>query len=186
MSLKIRKRPSTKFENNSSENKPERGKILSVLLKQTTPCFLSVFVSGLTGIRVSNVTHTSVRVDWNPVPELFILGYKVLVQYIPLTETLPRNKTYALVAGLQSNTKYTISILPVHGLTEKRHPVFPENAASIIVSTKRELGKNKLKILQFLYFVKFLHKADINARSIKFFLKQTKVVKVPGAIKGPT
>ena len=99
----------------------------------------SVFVSRPTGLRSSNVTFTSVRVDWNPVPERFIIGYRVFVQGIPLNETRPWKKTSALVAGLRSNTMYVITVLPVHGLTDEKQP--SGNAASIIVTTKREPGK---------------------------------------------
>lgn len=105
--------------------------------------FASVYVSRPTGLRSSNVTLTSVRVDWNPVPERFILGYKVLVNKLRLNKTLHWNKTYALIAGLRSNTKYIISILPVHGLTDEEHPT--GNAASIIVTTKREPGKRMVE-----------------------------------------
>lgn len=103
--------------------------------------FASVFVSRPAGLRTSNVTFTSFRVDWNPVPERFILGYRVLVQNISFNETLPWKKTYTNVLGLRSNTKYTVSVIPVHGLTDGEHPA--ENAASIIVTTKREPGYKK-------------------------------------------
>lgn len=116
--------------------------------------FTSVFVSRPTGLRISNVTLTSVRVDWNPVPERFILGYRVLVQNNPLNKTLHWNETYALVVNLRSNTKFTISVLPVHGLTEKEHP--SGNAASITVTTKRGPGKKKLGFAV-LAVSKFLH-----------------------------
>lgn len=99
----------------------------------------SVFVSRPTGLRSSNVTFTSVRVDWNPVPERFIIGYRVFVQGIPLNETHSWKKTSALVAGLRSNTMHVITVLPVHGLTDEKQP--SGNAASIIVTTKREPGK---------------------------------------------
>lgn len=114
--------------------------------------FTPVFVSRPTGLRTSNLTHTSVRVDWNPVPERFILGYKVLVQKIPLNTTLPWNKTFAYVARLRSNTKYIISVFPVHGLTDEEHPT--EIEASIIVKTKRELGKTIVKSLLFSHRVR--------------------------------
>lgn len=98
-----------------------------------------VFVSRPTGLRISNVTTTSIRVDWNLVPEHFILGYRVLVQNVALNETLSWRKNYALVANLRSNTKYIISVLPIHGLTDEEHP--EGNAAHITVTTKREPGK---------------------------------------------
>lgn len=84
--------------------------------------------------------------DWNPVQERFILGYKVLVQNSPFKVTLPWNKTYAHVVGLRSNSEYTIRVLPVHGLTDEDHPT--GNAASITVTTKRVPGK-KLRIVSF-------------------------------------
>lgn len=112
----------------------------------------SVFVSRPTALRASNVTFTSVRVDWNPVPERFLLGYRVLVQNIPFDETLPWNKTDVNVTGLLNNTKYTISVLPVHGLTDEEYPA--GNAASIIVRTKQEPGKTFFKGLQFSQRVK--------------------------------
>lgn len=76
--------------------------------------------------------------DWNPVPEKFIVGYRVLVQHTPLNETLPWNKNSAIVEGLSSSTRYIISVIPVHGLSDEEHPA--ENSASIIVTTKREPG----------------------------------------------
>ena len=99
----------------------------------------TVFISRPSGLRTSNVTLTSVRLDWNAVPERFILGYKVLVQNVPRNETLYWNKTYAFIKGLWSNTEYIISVFPVHGLTDERHLV--GNGATIIVTTLREPGK---------------------------------------------
>lgn len=101
--------------------------------------FASVYVSKPTRLRASNVTYKSVRVDWSPVLELFILGYRVLLQNVPINETFPWNKTYALITGLRSNTKYVIGILPVHGLTDEKHPV--GNTESIIITTKQVQGK---------------------------------------------
>lgn len=98
-----------------------------------------MFVSKPTQLRASNVTYTSVRVDWNPAPEPFILGYRILVQNIPLNEILSWRKTYAHVSGLSSNTQYIISVSPVHGLTDEEYPV--TNAGSIIVTTKEMEGK---------------------------------------------
>lgn len=98
-----------------------------------------MFVSTPTGLKISNVTFTSIRVDWLPVPERFILGYRILVQNVPLSETVSWNQTYVNVTGLSSNTRYVIGVLPVHGLTDEEHPI--GNAASIIVTTKREPGK---------------------------------------------
>lgn len=114
-------------------------------INETYSLFASVFVSRPTGLRSSNVTLTSVRVDWNPVQERFILGYKILVQNIPLNETLSWNTTYADVIGLRSNTRYVISVLPVHGLTDEEHPT--GNAAKIIVTTMQEPGKILRSIL---------------------------------------
>ena len=98
-----------------------------------------MFVSRPTGLKTSNVTFESVRIDWNPVPELFLLGYRVLVQNIPRNETLHWSKTYANVTGLRGNTTYIITVLPVHGLTDEKHPT--GNGGSITVTTKREPGK---------------------------------------------
>ena len=140
--------------------------------------FASVFVSRPTGLRTSNITTTSVRVEWNPVQERFILGYKVLVQNIPLNQTLPWNKTSALVAGLLSNTKYIISVLPVHGLTLEEHPA--GNTASITVTTKCEPGKKNLRVAVLTlcqHFVKYMH---IPESSIFFAF----VVRGPGTIHG--
>lgn len=106
--------------------------------------FVSVFVSRPTGLRTSNVTLTSVRLDWDPVPERFILGYRVFSLNVSLNETLHWNKTYVNILGLRSNTKYTMSVLPVHGLTDEEHPT--GNAASIIVTTRREPGKTFLRV----------------------------------------
>lgn len=133
--------------------------------------FVSVFVSRLTGLRASNITYTSVRLDWNPVPEPFILGYRVLVQSIQFKDTLSWSKTYVDVAGLSSNTKYIIVVLPFHGLTDEGHP--SGNEEKIIVTTKREQGNQfwrlrnshtVLKILQTTWEkkVKF-HLFDVNA-----------------------
>ena len=119
--------------------KMTRKQKLPVLSMKLFLPFASVFVSRPSGIRTSNVTYTSVRVDWNPVPEPFVLGYRVLVQNIPFNETLPWNKTHATVTGLLSNTKYIIIVLPIHGLTDEEHP--EGNAGSIIVTTMREPGK---------------------------------------------
>lgn len=104
----------------------------------------SVFVSRPTGLKTNNVTLTSIRVEWNPVPERFILGYRIFVPNISFNETLPWNKTSVNVAGLRSNTKYIIKVLPVHGLTDEEHPT--GNAASIVVSTEREPGKTFLRV----------------------------------------
>lgn len=128
--------------------------------------FASVFVSRPTGLRTSNITTTSVRVEWNPVQERFILGYKVLVQNFPLNQTLPWNKTYALVAGLLSNTKYIISVLPVHGLTLEEHSA--GNTASITVTTKREPGKKKFEGCSS-YIVSTFRKVHAHTRIVNFF-----------------
>ena len=41
--------------------------------------------------------------------------------------------------GLNGNTTYIISVLPLHGLTDEEN--FAENAESINITTKPELGK---------------------------------------------
>lgn len=99
--------------------------------------FTSVFVSKLTGLTTSKVTFKSVRVDWNPVSEPFIIGYKIFVQNISLL--VPSNETHAHVGGLNSNTSYILSVLPLHGLTDEENSA--KNAESIIITTKPELGK---------------------------------------------
>lgn len=121
----------------------------------------SVFVSRPTGLRTSNVSFTSVRVDWNPVPERFILGYRVLVQNTSLNWTLHWNKTYANIVGLRSSTEYIIRVLPVHGLTDVKHP--SGNAASILVTTKREPGKQFLGIRRSPIVPKFPHRVQLTA-----------------------
>ena len=113
-------------------------KAISFMKFNLFSCLLPVFVSRPTGLRASYVTQRSVRVDWNPALEKFIVGYRVFVQNIPFNETLPWNKNSARVAGLSSNTRYIISVVPVHGLSDEEHPA--ENSASIIVTTKREQG----------------------------------------------
>lgn len=118
-----------------------------------------VFVSSLTGLRTSHVTFTSVRLDWNPVPERFIIGYRVVVQNIPLIKTLSWNKTSDIITGLRSNTRYTISVSPVHGLTGEENPV--QSSANIMVTTKQEPGKKNLKGLLFWHCIKISH---INSR----------------------
>lgn len=135
--FKDTKKPSEANEKNKIQLDGKINLLFS-LMKLILLC-ASVFVSRPTGLRSSNVTFTSVRVDWNPVPERFIIGYRVFVQGIPLNETRPWKKTSALVAGLRSNTMYVITVLPVHGLTDEKQP--SGNAASIIVTTKREPGK---------------------------------------------
>lgn len=81
--------------------------------------------------------------DWIPVPERFVLGYRVFVQNTSLTVFIPWNQqTFAHVGGLQSNTTYIISVSPLHGLTDKETPV--ENEESIMITTKPELGKQFL------------------------------------------
>ena len=122
--------------------------------------FASVFVSRPTGLKTNNVTFTSVRLDWNPVPERFILGYRILVQNIPLNATIPWNKTSALITGLCSNTRYTISVLPVHGLTDEEYLV--GSAASIIVTTLREPGKKYFRVSNSYNESKFLHEIRIS------------------------
>lgn len=117
-----------------------------------------------TGLRASNITFTSVRVDWNPVPEGFILGYRILGRSLPLNETLPWNKTYAIVAGLRSSTRYIINVLPVHGLSDEKYPA--GNTASIIVTTMREPGKRYLAGVQVSHLVEFLYGGLVAATTI--------------------
>ncbi|PFX34734.1 Protein sidekick-1, partial [Stylophora pistillata] len=99
---------------------------------------LTMFVTKPSGLRINTVTFQSVRVDWNPVPEPFILGYKILVQNIPLKELLPWNRTYAYIGGLLSNTTYIIGVSSFHGLTSEENPI--ENVESINITTKPALA----------------------------------------------
>lgn len=96
-----------------------------------------MFVSNLTGLRASEVTFKSVRVDWNPVSEPFILGYRVIVRNVSLLVSW--NETHAHVGGLLSNTSYILTVLPFHGLTDEKNSA--ENAESITITTKPDLGK---------------------------------------------
>jgi len=85
------------------------------------------------------VTFESVRVEWKPVPELFILGYKVLVQNTSLSQFVAWNVNSILMEGLHSNTLYVITVFPVHGLAIKRIP--PDSSQSIFVTTEADRGK---------------------------------------------
>lgn len=98
-----------------------------------------MFVSKLTGLRTSEVTFKSVRVEWNVVPEPFILGYRVLVKNIYLKQLVPWNRTYADVRGLLSNSSYIIGVSPFHGLTNEEYP--EEKMESINITTKPEQGE---------------------------------------------
>lgn len=135
-----------------------------------------MFVSRPTVLRISNVTFTSFRVDWNPVPERFILGYRIFVQNTSLNETHSWNKTYADITGLRSNTEYTISVLPVHGLTDGGH--LAASAAKIIVTTMRELGKFLLD-LEFPQCVRISSLTTCKSKIFK--VSQMSEIKVPGA-----
>ena len=132
----------------------------------------SVFVSRPTGLKTNNVTLTSIRVEWNPVPERFILGYRIFVPNISFNETLPWNKTSVNVAGLRSNTKYIIKVLPVHGLTDEEYPA--GNAASIVVSTEREPGKTFLRVSNSPNWPKCSRKAKVtDITTLSFDLAQS-------------
>ena len=85
------------------------------------------------------MTFESVRVEWNPVPELFILGYKVLVQNTSFIQFVPWNVNSALMKGLHSNTLYVIKVFPIHGLAVEGIP--PDSSQSIIVTTEADRGK---------------------------------------------
>ena len=101
--------------------------------------FPSVIVSKVNGLRTSDVTFKSVRVDWNRNPEPFILGYRVLVHNFSLIKFSSWNETYARIGGLRSNTTYSISVLPLHGLTDEEN--LSEIVGRVIITTKQELGK---------------------------------------------
>lgn len=77
--------------------------------------------------------------EWNPVPELFILGYKVLVQNTSFSQFVAWNVNSTLIESLHSNTSYVIKVFPVHGLPVEGIP--PESFQSIIVTTKADRGK---------------------------------------------
>lgn len=98
-----------------------------------------MFVTKLTGLKISKVTFKSFRVDWNPAPEPFVLGYRVRVRKTSLV--VPWNKAYAHLTGLNSNTTYILSVLPLHGLTDEED--FAENVNSIKITTKPELGTKR-------------------------------------------
>ena len=85
------------------------------------------------------MTFESVRVEWNPVPELFVLGYKVLVQNTHFSQFVAWNVHSTLIEGLHSNTPYVIEVFPVHGLSVEGIP--PDSSQSIIVTTKADRGK---------------------------------------------
>jgi len=102
--------------------------------------YYSVFVTNLTGLKATYLTFESVRVEWNPVPELFILGYKVLVQNTSFSQFVAWNVNSTLIESLHSNTSYVIKVFPVHGLPVEGIP--PESFQSIIVTTKEDRGKN--------------------------------------------
>ena len=125
-----------------------------------------MFISRPTGLKASRITFKSVRVDWNPVPESFILGFRVLVKNIPLDETFPWNKTYADITGLRGSTKYIISVLPVHGLTDKKY--FTENTGSIIVTTKQEPGEQFQEFIILAQCLNFLLTCDLLRLFITF------------------
>ena len=93
----------------------------------------------LTGLRASYVTFETVRVEWNPVPEFFILGYNVLVQNTSFSQLVAWNVNSTLIEGLRSNTPYVVTVFPVHGLAIEGIP--PESSQSIIVTTGTDRGK---------------------------------------------
>ena len=98
-----------------------------------------VFVTRITGLRATYVTSKSVRVEWKPVPERFILGYKVLVQNTSFSHFVVWNLNSTLMEGLHSNTLYVITVFPVHGLATEGIP--PDSSQSIIVTTEADRGK---------------------------------------------
>jgi len=101
----------------------------------------TIFMAKLTGLRATYVTFESVRVEWKPVPELFILGYKVLVPNT-FSQFVPWNVNSTLMEGLHSNTSYVVTVFPVHGLAIKGIP--PDSSQSIIVTTEADQGQNSL------------------------------------------
>lgn len=115
----------------------------STLRKSCSNCFLlflvSVFVSKLRGLRTSNVTFESVLVDWEPVPEPFILGYRVLVKNNSLSKLVAWNKSFINIDGLHSNSSYVIEVYPVHGLLDEQR-IDPARVQSITVMTEIDRG----------------------------------------------
>ncbi|XP_078344041.1 uncharacterized protein LOC144629687 [Oculina patagonica] len=103
----------------------------------------TIFVTKLTGLRASYLTFESVRVDWNLVPELFVLGYKVQVQNTSFSLFVAWNISSAHVNGLHSNTAYVIEVFPVHGLTAEgnsyrkfaKHHCYYQTSSSSISSS---------------------------------------------------
>ena len=96
-------------------------------------------MSKLSGLRTSRVTFDSVRVDWTLVPELFIFGYRVLVQNTSFNKLVAWNKSFTDITGLHSNFTYVIKVYPVHGLTDKWSSA--ASSQNITVTTKTEKGK---------------------------------------------
>ena len=88
------------------------------------------------------MTFESVHVEWNPVPELFILGYKVLVQNTSFSKFVAWNVNSTLIEGLHSNTPYFITVFPVHGLAVEG--IHPDSSQSIIVTTEADRGEKLL------------------------------------------
>lgn len=123
----------------------------STLRKSCSNCFLLflvlVFVSKLRGLRTSKVTFESVRVDWEPVPEPFILGYRVLVKNNSFSKLVAWNKSFITIDGFHSNSSYVIKIYPVHGLLDE-HTIDPASVQSITVMTEIDRGQSisKLKL----------------------------------------
>ena len=101
--------------------------------------FSSVFVTKVTRLRASYVTFESVRVEWNPVPELFVLRYKILVQNTYFSHFVAWNVNSTLIEDLHSNTSYVIKVFPVHGLSVEG--IHQDSSQSIIVTTKADRGK---------------------------------------------
>lgn len=85
------------------------------------------------------MTFESVRVDWDPVPETFILGYMVLVTNTSFTELVVWSKSFIQIAGLHSNSTYVIKVYPFHGLTDERS--IAESSQSITVTIDPDEGK---------------------------------------------
>jgi len=82
-------------------------------------------------------------VDWTPVPEPFILGYRVLVQNTLFSNLVAWNESFIRIGGLHSNTTYIIKVYPVHGLKDERSS--DATAQNITVTTEPDRGKSILR-----------------------------------------
>ena len=71
-------------------------------------------------------------------PELFILGYRVIVGNNLIDRMVDWKLNQADIYGLESGTTYVIRVFPVHGLTNER--VSLAQSANVVVTTKPAHG----------------------------------------------